>query len=64
MLVTVTRTSNRDTRILAAPFPGERMHIPPWVRRLMNCHRSQTEVNHRIASILHQHGEEESGSKG
>gem|GEM_PF-5631540 len=40
--VTVTRTSNRDMCILAAPFAEERTNIPPWARKLMNCHRSQT----------------------
>jgi hypothetical protein len=41
-LVTVTRTSNQGTCILAGPFPEERTNIPPWIRRLMNCHRSET----------------------
>jgi hypothetical protein len=38
-LGTVTRTSNRDTCILAAPFPDERTNIPPWIRKSMNCHQ-------------------------
>ncbi len=39
-LVTVTSTTNRDTGTLAAPFPEERTNIPPWIRGLMNFHRS------------------------
>lgn len=62
MLVKVTRTSNRDMCILGAPFAEERTNIRPLARGLMNCHPLPDEVIYRIAAILHQHGEEGSGS--
>ena len=63
-LVTVTRTTNRDTCILAAPFPEERTNIPPWIRGLMKLPSLPDGVMYLIAAILHQHSEDGSGSKG
>ena len=62
-LVTVTRTPARDTCILAAPFREERTNIPGLGPQVDELPPLPDEVIYKVAAILHQHSEEESGSK-